>query len=99
MFVLLGDFLGSLGTSGSLINALTTKVPSLSAVELYNIMNINITKTTDSSKLLILDVRPRAEFMENHIKHRSCISIPAELLQQGYVTFTDLITLSQEVIL
>ena len=94
MFVLLGDFLGSLGTSGSLIDALTTKVPSLSAVELYN-----ITKTTDSSKLLILDVRPRAEFMENHIKHRSCISIPAELLQQGYVTFTDLITLSQEVIL
>ena len=96
MFVLLGDFLGSLGTPVSLIDvpALTTKVPSLSAVELYN-----ITKTTDSSKLLILDVRPRAEFMENHIKHRSCISIPAELLQQGYVTFTDLITLSQEVIL
>ena len=50
----------------------------VTAQDLYNLLT-----PESESKILILDCRPHAMFVENRIRCSSCINIPAELLDQG----------------
>ncbi|KAJ7393971.1 Ubiquitin carboxyl-terminal hydrolase 8 [Desmophyllum pertusum] len=56
----------------------TDGVLCVSAQDLYNMMTVE-----NESKIMILDCRPHAMFVENRIKSSCCISIPAELLDEG----------------
>lgn len=58
--------------------SLTNSVPFVSAQDLYGLL-----RDENASKVLILDCRPHAEFMQNRINRPSCINIPAELLDLG----------------
>lgn len=68
---------------GALISGLESpssiaKSVRVTAQDLYNLLT-----PASESKILILDCRPHAMFVENRIKCSSCINIPAELLDQG----------------
>lgn len=58
--------------------SLTNSVPFVSAQDLYGLL-----RDENASKVLVLDCRPHAEFMQNRINRPSCINIPAELLDLG----------------
>lgn len=60
---------------------LTPKVPSglitcRGLCELLRDTNTNI---------LLMDVRPKVDFMQSHISHTDCINVPEEILIPGYV--------------
>lgn len=50
---------------------------SISSMELFKILEVN------PSDVLIMDVRPRNQFSDSHIKFDRCISIPEEILDAG----------------
>ena len=46
---------------------------------LYNLMTDNV------SSLLLLDVRSEADYAASHVRHQSCISVPATVIKPGLV--------------
>ncbi|XP_060069367.1 ubiquitin carboxyl-terminal hydrolase 8-like [Ylistrum balloti] len=49
----------------------------ITPVQLFSLLN-----ETDE-QMAIMDVRPTAEYEESHIRHRTCISVPAEIVSPG----------------
>lgn len=51
----------------------------ITSFELYDFLQ------DQSLNLLILDARPRDDYLESHLKHSHCISVPEEILQPGII--------------
>ncbi|XP_062575612.1 ubiquitin carboxyl-terminal hydrolase 8-like isoform X2 [Saccostrea cucullata] len=49
----------------------------ISPVQLYDLLN------DKETSLIIMDVRPGSQYQESHIKHDSCINVPAEGIKPG----------------
>lgn len=77
---MLGALISGLESPSSIAKSVATdgSLRRVTAQDLYNLLT-----PASESKILILDCRPHAMFVENRIKCSSCINIPAELLDQG----------------
>ena len=74
---MLGTLISGL-ESPSLVAKSDGSLSCVTAQDLYNLLT-----PESESKIVILDCRPHAMFVENRIRCSSCINIPAELLDQG----------------
>ena len=78
--LMLGTLIGGLESPSSLAKSVATdgSLRCVTAQDLYSLLT-----PENESNILILDCRPHAVFLENHIRCSCCINIPAELLDQG----------------
>ncbi|KAK3598058.1 hypothetical protein CHS0354_042431 [Potamilus streckersoni] len=50
---------------------------SISPTQLFSLMN------DDNTQIIIIDIRSSEKFQESHISHKSCISVPADIIPPG----------------